>query len=97
MDIYAFVKAEGLSMGAFAERAGLSQPSLSRLAKGTRYGTLEQHARLYKASNGAVTPTDLMLASAEFQALRRLRSGIIRGASRPKGAPRKPAKRAATP
>jgi hypothetical protein len=68
MNIQSFVQSKGITMRVFAESASMSRPELSRLATSARYGTLDQHIRLYQASGGAITPTDLMLAHPAYQA-----------------------------
>lgn len=68
MTLKAYLKERGESIEAFAARAGSSPGAIHKIVYGQRQPSLSLAAKIEAATDGAVTPLDMLIAKPETQA-----------------------------
>ena len=63
MQLQEYLKTNNLTNSQFVELIKITQPSLSRWLNGTRDPNIKMMKRIYRATNGQVTPNDFVLNS----------------------------------
>lgn len=60
MKLLAYLTKEGLTRAEFARQSGISEATVSLLCRGETWLSRDMARRLFRATGGAVTPTDLL-------------------------------------